>query len=93
MAIYNDSRYAESTVDYFTKKENGVVYPIIFYSFDSLESISFTYHTYVAGETLQAISQTYFQNPSLWWTIAEYNPEITDLLNIDPGTVLRIPNV
>jgi hypothetical protein len=93
MAIYNDSRYYESTVNYFTKKENGQVYPITFYSFDELDSISFSIHTYVSGETLQGISQVYYQNPSLWWTIAEYNPEVTDLFNITPGTLLRIPNV
>jgi nucleoid-associated protein YgaU len=93
MAIYNDSRYAESTVDYFSKKENGVVYPLISYTFDELESITFTVHTYSSGETLQGISTQYYQNPALWWAIAEYNPEIKDLLNIDAGTLLRIPNV
>jgi len=93
MPIYNESRYVDSTVDYFTKKENGAVLPIVLYTFDSLHSITYTTHTYMSGETLHGLAQQYFQNPALWWTIAEYNPEVTDLFNIIPGTILRIPNV
>jgi len=93
MPISNTSRYAESTVDYFSKKENSEVLPIVLYKFDSLTSISYTVHTYTSGETFHGLSQQYFQNPALWWAIAEYNPEITDLFDVAPGTLIRIPNV
>lgn len=91
MAIRTNSRYEASTVDYFKKEENGQVYPAMFYEFDSLKNIKYFYHTYTTGETLQGIANRYLNTHSLWWTIAEYNPEITDLLHIPDGTKLRIP--
>ena len=93
MAITAGSRYENSIVDYFRKKEGGVTYPVVLYSFDSLSDISFFYHTYRTGETLQGISQQYFKTPTLWWAIAEYNPEITDFFHIAHGTSIRIPSV
>jgi len=93
MAITSGSRYEDSIVDYFTKVENGTEYPNVFYSFDSLADVSFFYHNYRTGETLHGLSQRYFNTPSLWWAIAEYNPEVKDILHIADGTVLRIPSV
>jgi hypothetical protein len=92
MAIVSGSRYENSIVDYFKKEENGNTYPIVFYSFDSLTNVSFSLHTFIEGETLQGLSNQYYNRPDLWWAIAEYNPEITDLINIPAGTELRIPN-
>lgn len=93
MAIVSGSRYEASVVDYFRKNEYGNTLPIVFYKFDSLSNISFITHTFVQGETLEKLAKAYFDRSDLWWTIAEYNPEVTDFLNITPGTVLRIPNV
>lgn len=93
MAINSGSRYEQSNVDFFSKVEGGIVYPIVFYSFDSLDNVSFFYHSYRKGETLHALAQRYFRDPSLWWTIAEYNPEVVDLLRIPDNTLLRIPSV
>jgi hypothetical protein len=93
MAIVSGSRYEYSLVDYFRKNEHGDTYPIVFYEFDNLYNISYITHTYTKGETLQGLSQYYLRTPELWWTIAEYNPEVTDFINIPENTVLRIPNV
>lgn len=93
MAITSGSRYENSIVDYFSKEPGGNLYPIVFYSFDSLTDISFFYHVYRTGETLHGLSQKYFKSPALWWAIAEYNPEVTDLFHIKDGTILRIPSV
>jgi len=93
MTIRASSRYETSVVDYFRKVENGQTFPIVFYNFDYLNSISFVPHTFVEGETLTGLSWRYFNRPDLWWAIAEYNPEIKDFINIPGGTVLRIPNV
>lgn len=93
MAITSGSRYEKSIVDFFHKKENGATYPIILYSFDDLTNISFFYHIYRTGETLHSLSQKYLRTPSMWWAIAEYNPEVTDVLHITDGTLLRIPSV
>ena len=93
MAIFANSRYSNALVDYFSKEEYGVATPIVFYSQDSLENISFFLHRYNSNETLHGLSQRYFRRPDLWWTIAEYNPEITDIFNIPAGTMIRIPSV
>lgn len=93
MAIRAGSRYEKSVVDFFRKRENGTSYPIIFYSFDELESVTYYTHTFVKGETLTGLSWRYFDRPDLWWVIAEYNPEITNFVDIEGGTVLRIPSV
>jgi hypothetical protein len=93
MAIFSGSRYSDSVVDFFTKNEYGVATPIVIYKFDSLDSVSFFTHIYNDKETLHALSQRYFRRPDLWWTIAEYNPEIVDFTNIKAGTLMRIPRV
>lgn len=93
MPILTGSRYENSTVDFFTKKEYGTSYPVVFYTPDSLVNISFLNHVVTEGETLHGLSQVYFSRPDLWWAIVEYNPEIVDFINITPGTVIRIPSV
>lgn len=92
MAITSGSRYENSIVDVFRKKEGGTTYPVVLYSFDSLENISFYYYRYQLGQTLQGISQKLLGTPKLWWAI-EYNPELTDIFHITDGTLLRIPSV
>jgi hypothetical protein len=93
MAINNGSRYQDSIVDYFRKEEYGTTYPVVFYQFDTLNNINYFIHNYIQGETLHGLAQKYFGRPDVWWIIAEYNPEVTDFLNISPGALLRIPNV
>jgi hypothetical protein len=92
MTINSGSRYEEATVDYFKKEQYGPSLPVVLYSFDELQDAKFFIHYYQTGETLQGLAQTYLRNPSLWWTIAEYNPEVTDYLNIPVNTGLRIPH-
>lgn len=92
MAINAGSRYETSTVDYFRKVEGNQTYPITLYKFDSLTSVSFYLHTLVEGETLQGLADQYFNRPDLWWAIAEYNPEVTDFVHLQPGTQIRIPS-
>jgi hypothetical protein len=35
----------------------------------------------------------FYGKPGYWWIIMEANPEVEDLQNIAPGTLLRIPSV
>jgi nucleoid-associated protein YgaU len=93
MPIYSGSRYEDSLVDFFHINEYGQSYPIVFYTVDDLETVSFYTHIYTPGETLHGLSQRYYNRPDLWWTIAEYNPELTDFFSIPAGTVIRIPSV
>ena len=93
MSIYKGSRYEYSTIDYFTTVMNGAEKPTVFYTFSNLGLTNYWEHIYVRGERLDQIAFKYYNRPEYWWIIPEYNPEITDLNNIEAGTVLRIPNV
>lgn len=93
MAIYKGSRYEYSTVDYFSTsldKDDNVV---VFYEFSELGLVEYWEHTYVQGERLDQIAYKYYKRPGYWWIIPEYNPSITNLTKITPGTILKIPNV
>jgi hypothetical protein len=47
-------------------------------------------HLVAAGETLNQIAAALYDDPSQWRAIADFN-QITDPLNLTPGTVLQIP--
>ena len=93
MAVSSSSRYQLSTVGYLQKTADGDTTPILFYIPDELGIVSYLTHTYVERETLHMLSWKYYNRPDFWWVIPEYNPEIKDFLNIEPGTQLRIPRV
>lgn len=93
MAINPQSRYYNSNVGYVQMTADGEYKPIVFYSPDSLVGINYREHIYKSGERLEGLAFKYFNRADLWWSIVEYNPEIKDFFNIEPGTVLRIPNV
>ena len=93
MAIYKGSRYEYSTVDYFSPKIDQEDNVVVFYEFSELGLVEYWEHIYVQGERLDQIAYKYYKRPGYWWIIPEFNPSITDILNIAPGTTLRIPNV
>lgn len=93
MSIYKGSRYEYSTIDYFKTTTTGTEKPTVFYSFSNIGLTKYWEHVYVQNERLEQIAFKYYNRPEFWWIIPEFNPEITDINNITPGTVLRIPNV
>jgi hypothetical protein len=90
--IAKGSRYEYSVVDFVQLKENEELLPIVFYQFPNIGRLSYSYHVYTQGERLDQISNKYYKKPGFWWVITQANPEVTDILNITPGTVLRIPS-
>lgn len=93
MSIYQGSRYEYSVVDFIAVSEDGDANAVVFYETEDIGVITYKEHTYKQGERLDNISFDYYQDPSLWWVILDVNPEIVDPTNIEPGTVIRIPNV
>jgi len=93
MSIYKGSRYEYSTIDFVQTASDGAPNAVVYYGFSSLGLTSYREHIYKDGERLDAIAYKYYKNPSFWWLIAEYNPEILDFFEVQPGTTLRIPNV
>lgn len=93
MSIYKGSRYEYSTIDYFRTTETGTDKPYVMYQFSNLGLTNYWEHVYKQGERLDQIAFKYYNRPEFWWVIPEYNPSISDINNIAPGTVLKIPNV
>jgi hypothetical protein len=90
--IAKGSRYEYSLVDFVQIKQAGELLPIVFYQFPDIGRVSYSYHVYTQGERLDQISTKYYKKPGFWWAIAQVNPDIKDILNITPGTVIKIPN-
>jgi hypothetical protein len=91
LARFKGSRYYGSVIEYTSLKEGTSAYPVIWFDFPSGGEYTFYVHVATEGERLDQIANAYYQRPSMWWKILEINPHITDILNIEPGTVVRIP--
>lgn len=50
------------------------------------------FHTVTDGERLDIIAHRHLGDAKLWWIICDYN-DIFFPLDLEPGTVLRIPSV
>ena len=93
MAIYRNSRYSYSKIDYVQTALTDYPKPIVFYQIGYSSPFSYYEHVYIEGERLDQISLQYYNVPTLWWYIAQNNPSITNFNKLIPGTVLRIPHV
>jgi hypothetical protein len=56
---------------------------------------SFTYTAYmVTGEDrIDTIANDFYGDPTLWFHIAQGNPEILNWSNLPPGSIIRIPGI
>lgn len=93
MAIRLGSRYELSVVDYISLDALGDSYPVVFYEFEDLGTLTYQEYPWKEGDRLDNLAVKFYRNPKLWWIIAEANPEIEDIQYIPSGTLLRIPNV
>jgi hypothetical protein len=89
----NDSRYYDSVVDYFTTTPDGENAPVMLYDFSELGTINYVDYLWKNGDRIDSLAAQYFLFPTRWWIIAEFNPTISDWLNVAPGTIVRIPRV
>lgn len=91
MAIANDSRYVTATIttsigaDEETRQEMRPAFP-------KARIISYTYYRVVEADRVDTIARDFYGNAQLWWMIADGNPEIIDWFELDPGTIIRVPN-
>lgn len=92
MAIDADSRYAGAVIttatgpDRKTRQEMRVAFP-------RARVIQYTYYRLVGGDRIDTVAHKFYGKATLWWMIADANPEIIDWLDVEMGTVIRIPNV
>lgn len=53
---------------------------------------AFTYYTVKQGERFDTIASIIFGQPTMWWRIADANPEVWYPDNLVPGSIIRIPS-
>jgi hypothetical protein len=91
MTVLRNSRYNDSYIYYISVVEDGDITSVVTYDFGELGTLSWSDYVWQDGDRLDSIAQDNYRSPYSWWIIAEANPEIEDILNIVPGTVIRIP--
>lgn len=86
--IGSDSRYAACVLYVDGKEESlGTRLPI-----DISSRSDDTFHTMVEGDRIDLIAYRYLGSIGLWWVICDYN-DIFFPLELEPGTVLRVPSL
>lgn len=88
--ISANSRYASSQVVALTR--NGQVVNVIVPGEQTAVTFNYISHLLTDNDRLDNLSAQYYGDPTLWWQIANANPELDpDWTNIEPGTVIRVP--
>lgn len=86
-----NSRYANSVVALVDSPERGSVLTVMP---RQPEVRVFSYTSIYLGDNdrLDLIAQRIYGDDTLWWKIADANPEILDWSDVPAGTLLRIPS-
>lgn len=83
------SRYANQPVSVVTD-ERGT-HQSVNVQIPGDKTFSFTFYLVEEDDTIDWIAYSELGDGTLWWIIADANPEILDWHHLDPGTVLRLP--
>ena len=89
--ISQNSRY--NTAKRTTEEVNGKSIIYILPPNQIVIVFSYTFYTVTFADRIDSIAATFLGNPALWYKIAQVNPQIMNWLNLEPGTVIRIPLV
>ena len=85
------SRYANSSV-VIAKGQNGNDTKVIVPSTQVAYAFQYSYYTVCADDTVQSIAGDFLGDTTLWWAVADANPEIMDWSQpLTTGYQLRIP--
>lgn len=73
---------------------DGIRGPInaIYASYTVVIPGTFTLYQVQPGDRWDKIANRFYGDPSLWWRIADINPELFDPRAIRPGIILRVPS-
>lgn len=87
MAVYQGSRYVK-TPAYIRRGETLIL--------RIRERVHFTeslckYYTVVQGDTIDGIAYTHYGNARLGWAIMDANPMYQSEMDIEAGSVIKIP--
>ncbi len=88
MTILSNSRYAGQPVARITS-DRGTV-PTVFRGPVLLPS-RFLHYTVKQGDRFDSLAWKFFSDSTLWWALADANPEVWYPSDLTPGSVIRIP--
>ncbi len=88
--ISNRSRYSTASVGVIDGSRGPVV--TILPTERGVRVFSFTYLTLTQGDRVDLIAKRVYGDETMWWRIADANPEILDWTFPPVGAVLRIPS-
>jgi|HubBroStandDraft_2_1064218.scaffolds.fasta_scaffold2068661_1 hypothetical protein len=88
--ISSNSRYSNSTLTPATNLDGDDILAIVF---TEPVNTSITYQNYVVtgSDTIDGLAYKIFGDGTLWWAIANLNPEILDFSELTTGQTIRIP--
>lgn len=88
--ISANSRYANSTLTAATNLDGNDILAI---TFTEPVNTPITYKNYVltGADTIDELAFKIFGDATLWWAIANLNPEILDFSLLTTGDTIRIP--
>lgn len=90
--IAPNSRYAVSSIVNVTKP-NGKVVSVITPSDAISYTFTFINHIVTGEDRIDNLADAYYGDATLWWRIADGNPEILKWDSLTAGTLIRIPNI
>jgi hypothetical protein len=90
--IYSDSRYASGTILKVQDARTETYRLAVYRKFPTART-NFYGYTWVEGDRIDVVSFKLLGSPTLWWKIMDFNPEISNPMDIPVGTVIRIPSV
>lgn len=96
MSIGRLSRYYDGPIAQVSSKTEANVYNIsVFRQFPATQTARYKEYAWEEGDSLANLA--YYSNAlnttEYWWKIMDLNPEITDPFSLEPGMIIRIPNV
>lgn len=91
MTVSDSSRYRNAAV-ISTPDAKGDYHPTL-YSMIAADPRRASFRPYVfsQGDRLDLIADQILGDPTLWWVIADLNPEHPNADEIPAGTVIRVP--
>jgi nucleoid-associated protein YgaU len=88
--ISSSSRYSKNTVQNLTGSD-GIIRQTIMPRASVSRNLVVTDYTWRAGDRVDLLAARAYGDETLWWVMADANPQILDWTSIPVGTIVRIP--
>lgn len=92
MPIYEGSRYSSADLQAIAGAD-GVHRATVVPTREIVPPSEYNNHRVVEGDRLDTLAAIAYDDPELWWVIADANPTVFYPDDLKPGTLLKIPLV